>query len=86
MQWNLNRLVSMAMRLSGSFTMARSVRMRTIARSSIRRSSSRSTFAAASAARGYLFMGNAGMEEMSVEEWNRWREIFRRVREEEAPR
>ena len=38
------------------------------------------------APRGYLFMGNAGMEELSVEHWNRWREIFRRVREEEAPR
>jgi hypothetical protein len=38
------------------------------------------------APRGYIFMGNAGMEEMSVEEWNRWREIFHRVREEEAPR
>ncbi|MCX7031133.1 MAG: hypothetical protein NTU62_13585, partial [Spirochaetes bacterium] len=35
------------------------------------------------ASRGYLFMGNAGMEELSVEEWNQWREIFRRVREEE---
>jgi hypothetical protein len=38
------------------------------------------------APRGYLFMGNAGMEEQSAELWNRWREIFRRVREEEAPR
>jgi hypothetical protein len=38
------------------------------------------------APRGYLFIGNAGMEEQTVEQWNRWREIFRRVREEEAPR
>jgi hypothetical protein len=33
------------------------------------------------AERGYLFMGFPGMEELSVEQWNEWRSIFRRARE-----
>jgi hypothetical protein len=36
------------------------------------------------AKRGYLFMGCPGMEELSVEEWNGWRAMFLRAREEGA--
>ncbi len=38
------------------------------------------------APRGYFLMGNAGMEEQSVEVWNEWRALSRRIREEEVPR
>ena len=34
------------------------------------------------AERGYMFMGNPGMEELSVETWQAWRAIFAREREE----
>jgi hypothetical protein len=34
------------------------------------------------AERGYMFMGNPGMEELSVETWQTWRAIFAREREE----
>jgi hypothetical protein len=34
------------------------------------------------ASRGYMFMGNPGMEHLSTETWRAWREIFAREREQ----
>jgi hypothetical protein len=37
------------------------------------------------AERGYIFMGNPGLDSLSREEWDAWRRIFRTAREEGRP-